>query len=136
MITLLDTGPIVAMLDRDDLHRSRCCEATHEADGSMQTCEAIIAEACYLLRRVLGAVPDLLMNVHRGRFRVEYQMQRRVEPLARLIKKYADVPMDLADACLVDMATVLGTSRMLTLDAEFAIYRWGKNRPFDLLIDV
>jgi hypothetical protein len=51
------------------------------------------------------------------------------------MKKYAQVPMDLADACLVHLATELGAGRILTLDGDFRIYRWGKNRPFEWLID-
>ncbi len=44
--------------------------------------------------------------------------------------------MDFADACLVDMATDMRTGRILTLDHHFQIYRWGRNRPFDLLIEL
>jgi predicted nucleic acid-binding protein len=44
--------------------------------------------------------------------------------------------MDLADACLVDLATEMGTGRILTLDSDFKIYRWGRNRPFELLLEI
>lgn len=108
----------------------------HAAGDSLVTCDAVLVKACYLFRRMPRAVRDLLMNVHTGRFRVDYSVQRRAEPLARLMERYADVPMDLADACLVDMATLLGTGRILTLDADFSVYRWGKNRAFESLIDL
>jgi len=49
--------------------------------------------------------------------------------------KYANVPMDLADACLADLADIHKTGRIFTLDADFRVYRWGRNQPFELLID-
>ena len=52
------------------------------------------------------------------------------------MKKYSNVPMSLADACLVIMAEKLQTGRILTLDRDFEIYRWGKNRPFELLLEI
>ena len=51
------------------------------------------------------------------------------------MKRYARVPMDLADACLVSLADQLGTGRILTLDGDFLIYRWRRTRSFELLID-
>ena len=50
------------------------------------------------------------------------------------MKKYSRVPMDLADACLVHMADELGSGRILTLDSDFSIYRWGRSRPFENLV--
>lgn len=136
MITLLDTGPLVAMLDRDESCHEQCRDAMHAAGDSLVTCEAVIVEACYLLRHLPGAAHDLLLNVDAGRFRLEYSMSARAQPLAKLMAKYSDIPMDLADACLVDMATAFKTGRILTLDADFSIYRWGKNRPFELLLEL
>jgi predicted nucleic acid-binding protein len=51
------------------------------------------------------------------------------------MNKYARVPMDFADACLVHLADELGTSRILTLDSDFHTYRWRRGRAFELLID-
>ena len=48
--------------------------------------------------------------------------------------KYANVPMAFADACLVYMADIFKTGRVLTLDQDFAIYRWQRNRRFDMLL--
>jgi predicted nucleic acid-binding protein len=52
------------------------------------------------------------------------------------MSKYADVPMSFADACLVDMASELGIGRVFSLDADFQVYRWGRNRPFDFMLSV
>jgi uncharacterized protein len=100
------------------------------------TCEAVIMESCYLLRHLEGANQAILEDVRQGVYQIPHVLASRASDVARLLKKYADVPMDLADACLVDLATQLGTGRILTLDSDFRFYRWGRNRPFDLLINL
>lgn len=75
-----------------------------------------------------------LENVERGIFAVPFRLDAAVRPVRRLLKKYGDVPIDLADACLVHLAKELGTGRILTLDPDFEIYRWGRNRPFENLV--
>lgn len=131
---LLDTGPIVAMLDRSERRHRECAELAVRLEAPLVTCEAVIAEACYLLRKVQGAAEAVLENVEQGIFLVPYHVTGRATKLARLMKKYADQPMDFADACLVDMAGELGVGQILTLDSDFQVYRWGRNRVFELLI--
>ena len=130
---LLDTGPIVALLDRSDQDHEKCVRALTHLPSPLITCEAVLAEACYLLRGLKGAPADVLQNVDRGSFQIPYRVTGRAAALARLMKKYATVPMDFADACLVDMAEELRIGRIWTLDDDFRIYRWGRNRPFDLV---
>jgi predicted nucleic acid-binding protein len=132
---LLDTGPIVAMLDRSERRHKECAELATQLESPLITCEAVIAEACYLLRGIQGASAAVLENVERGVFLVPYHISGRAGKVARLMKKYADRPMDFADACLVDMAGELSTAQVFTLDNDFRIYRWGRNRAFELLID-
>jgi len=133
---LLDAGPIIAMLNSSDRQHQRCADIVNSIEGELITCESVIVEACYLLRRVHGAQKDILTNISRGEFRIPLRLADRCTEVGRLLQKYADVPMDLADACLVDMATVMNTGRIITLDSDFRIYRWGRNRQFDLLIDI
>jgi len=133
---LLDAGPIIAMLNSSDRQHRRCADLVYSIEGELVTCEPVIVEASYLLRHVHGARRDILTNISRGEFQIPLRLTDRCTEVGRLLQKYADVPMDLADACLVDMATVLNTGRILTLDSDFRIYRWGRNRKFDLLIDV
>ena len=102
----------------------------------LATCEAVIAEACYLLRSLKGASEAVLENVARGVFVVPFRLDSAAAEVRALMKKYARVPMDLADACLVQMADAVETARILTLDRDFLIYRWRKTRPFELLIDL
>jgi predicted nucleic acid-binding protein len=132
---LLDTGAIVALLDRSERHHRECASAIVEIQDPLLTCEAVVAEACYLLRGIKKAADAVLENVETGAFLVPYRVSGKTATLRRLLRKYADVPMDFADACLVDMASDYQTGRILTLDRDFHIYRWGKNRPFELLVD-
>ena len=133
---LLDTGCIVALLDRSETHHEACARSVSDANFPLVTCEPVIAEACYLLRTLRGAADAVLENVGRGVFSIPFRIDQSTPSLRALMKKYAQVPMDLADACLVHLATELGAGRILTLDSDFRSYRWGKNRPFELLIDV
>lgn len=133
---LLDTGCIVALLDRSEQHHEQCVERVSSLDSPLVTCEAVIAESCYLLRGLKGASGAILENVDRGVFLIPYRLSGNAGRVGQLLKKYASVPMDLADACLVEMATQLQTGRVLTLDSDFRLYRWGKNRSFELLLDI
>jgi predicted nucleic acid-binding protein len=126
----------VALLDRSEQHHQRCAAVVAELGAPLLTCEAVIAEACYLLRGIAGAAAAVLQNVERGVFLIPYHLRENAASVIKLMKKYADVPMDFADACLVDMATVYQTGRILTLDGDFHLYRWGRNRPFDLLLEI
>jgi predicted nucleic acid-binding protein len=101
-----------------------------DLEGSLVTCEAVIAESCYLLRDVRGAAEAVLANVLEGVFELPFRLDRSARSVKALMRKYADVPMDLADACLVQMADELGTGDILTLDPDFATYRWRRNRRF------
>jgi predicted nucleic acid-binding protein len=131
---LLDTGVIVALLDRSERHHAACVSVVTELAAPLVTCEAVIAEACYLLRGLRGASDAVLANVERGTFQLPFRLDAGVASIRALMKRYASVPMDLAEACLVHLADMLETGEILTLDTDFAVYRWRKRRSFDLLV--
>jgi predicted nucleic acid-binding protein len=131
---LLDTGVIVALLDRSERTHATCVKAVEAAAAPLVTCEAVIAESCYLLRKQAGAADAILENVKTGVFQIPLQLSQATASLQRLFRKYRDREMDLADACLVHLAGELQTGEILTLDHDFEIYRWGANRPFHLLL--
>ena len=130
---LIDTGCIVALLDRSERHHRACVESVSSIRAPLVTCEAVITESCYLLRKMPGAVEAVLKNVERGSFQIPFWLTEQVALVSRLVTRYANVPMDFADGCLVTLATAYGAGRILTLDSDFVIYRWGKNRPFELI---
>jgi predicted nucleic acid-binding protein len=98
------------------------------------TCEAVIAESCYLLRGLPGAADTILENVERGVFQIPFQLSRAASPVRGTLRKYRDLAPDLADACLVQLAEELDTGDILTLDRDFESYRWRRNRAFHLLV--
>lgn len=131
---MLDTGVIIALLDRTERYHAVCIEAVEQAAAPLVTCEAVIAESCYLLRRQAGAAEAILENVKTGVFQIPLRLSDAAASLQRLFRKYRDREMDLADACLVHLAGELETGEILTLDRDFAIYRWGANKQFHLLL--
>jgi predicted nucleic acid-binding protein len=131
---LLDTGVIVAMLDRSEGRHRECVEAVEQIDAPLVTCEAVIAEACYLTRDLKGAAEAILENVAAAVFQITLQLSQTAAPLQRILRKYRDREVDLADACLIHLATELRTGAILTLDSDFRIYRWGANKPFAPLL--
>ena len=132
---LVDTGVIVALLDRSERRHADAVAAIHGLGAYLATCEAVIAEAVYLLRAVPGAPEAVLANVHSGVFRIPFRLADEADAVGALMARYRDQPMDLADACLVRLAEILDTPRILTLDSDFCTYRWRKRRVFDLLVD-
>lgn len=133
---LLDTGVIVALLDRDEQYHDACVAALSELTAPLVTCEAVIAESCFLLRSLRGAADRVLENVERGTFRIPIRLEGATHAIRALMRRYASVPMSLADACLVQLGDTLDTGRILTLDGDFNIYRWRRSRRFELLLDL
>lgn len=133
---LLDTGCIVALLDRSERHHLECAETVEGLNAPLVTCEAAITEACYLLRDLRGAGESVLENVADGVFQIPFQLSQEASEVRKIFRKYRDREIDLADACLIALAERLGTGTVLTLDGDFEIYRWGKNKPFELLLDI
>ena len=133
---LLDTGVVVALLDRSGRYHARCADAVEKLERPLITCEAVIAESCYLLRRLPGAAETILENVARGIFHIPFQLSQSAVAVGTILRKYRDQPADFADACLIHLADELNTGEILTLDRDFMQYRWRKVRRFDLLIDL
>ena len=125
---------IVALLDRSEKNHARCVRAVKELAQPLATCEAVIAESCYLLRAVGGAAEAVVENVEKGVFQIPFSINRSAAFVRRLIRKYGDHDIDFADACLIRLAEELDTGEILTLDSDFHMYRWKKNRSFQFLI--
>lgn len=131
---LVDTGVIVALLDRSEKHHARCVTILEGVERPLVICEAVVAESCYLLRGLPGAPETVLQNVERGVFQIPFQLSRSAAPVRSIMRKYRDLPADFADACLIHLAEELNTGDILTLDGDFRLYRWRRNRPFNLLV--
>ena len=131
---LLDTGVIVALFNRSEERHAECVSVIESLERPLVTCEAVIAESCYLLRRIKGASEAVLENVEQGIFLSPFQLSQSAGRVKTIMRKYHDMFVDFADACLIDLADVVGTGEILTLDGDFHSYRWRRTRAFELLI--
>jgi predicted nucleic acid-binding protein len=131
---LLDTGVIYALLDRHEWAHEECVRALDVLHRPLVTCEAVIVESCYLLRHRRDEIDAVLANVESGFFAIPFQISRSASQIRAILRKYSDTPADFADACLIHMADELDTGDILTLDRDFAHYRWRRTRPFRMLI--
>ncbi len=120
---LVDAGPLVALLNRRDRHHSWVREILDTLEPPVFTCEAVVSEACFLLSRIAGGQDALLELLTRHVIEIDFQMAGELVAVRSLMRKFATVPMALADACLVRMSELDTTSVILTLDSDFRIYR-------------
>lgn len=124
-VWLLDTGPLVAFFDRSDRHHAWAKEQWARAPLPLLTCEAVMAEAAYLLETHAGLNPaKILALLERRIISLPFSLEQNAAPVARLLERYRDQAMQLADACLVRMSELKRDCRVLTIDkGEFQIYR-------------
>lgn len=124
MTILADAGPIVAFLNRRDVHHGWATEWFDHAPAPLFTCEPALTEVCFLLKRDRHDPALVLDLVSRGTLAVRFDVHEHAGRLAVLMRRYADRPMSLADACLVAMAEDAPLTRVLTTDrADFSAYR-------------
>jgi predicted nucleic acid-binding protein len=129
---LLDTGPLVALLSKNDSAHDRCVDVFTTFRGHLLTTEAVLTEAMHLVGR-RGAAPCLDFFLRAGALIVPAHL-RRLQRCHDLVVRYADVPMDFADATLVALAEEFGIGDVFTLDQRgFHTYRWGRTRRFTLV---
>ena len=120
---LMDTGPLVASLNRRDRFHLWAKARLDELEPPIFTCEPVLAEACFLLRDTPGGAAAVLKLVERGVLQVSFPVSPHARSLATLMTKYANLPMSLADACLVRMTELDESSAVMTLDGDFLVYR-------------
>lgn len=125
-MTLTDTGPLVALIDRgDSYHRAAGVAALALPPAPLVTTWPCLTEAMYLLGRAAGSSGQeaLWVMIAAGRLVVREAGPGEVDRLAELMRTYRDLPMDLADASIVVAAESTGTRRVFTFDGHFRIYR-------------
>jgi predicted nucleic acid-binding protein len=118
---LVDAGFVVALLSSRDAHHDWAVTQASEMPPPWSTCEAVLSEAFHLLgergARNLGAL------LRRRALLIAFTLTENVEPVVKLIEKYSNVPMSLADACVVRMSETLANPIVLTTDEDFRVYR-------------
>jgi uncharacterized protein len=134
-LTLVDAGPLVALIDADEADHERCREALAELRLPLLTTWPAFTEAMYLLGHA-GGLPGqqaLWRLLLRNDLVIAPASPTANERAAELMERYADRPMDLADATLVALAEERGESRIFTLDNDFHIYRRNDRHSFEVL---
>ena len=131
---LLDTGPLVALLSRNDADHVLAKQLFAQCAKPLRSCEAVVSEACFLLRSVHERAPAEVIRLARnGVYEISVAMRDHWADIEALLQKYANRPISVADACLIRCAEILDEPRILTFDSDFGIYRWGKRQQFDLI---
>lgn len=130
---IVDTGPLVAFLDRADRHHRWVADRLEELGPPLLVCEPALAEAMYLLARFSRAQDALYELLENGALRIAFRIEEHVSALRKLHHKYRDRPMSLADACIVRMAEIHERHAVLTLDSDFTIYRKHSRVPLELI---
>ena len=130
----MDTGPLVAILSRADQYHETCVKALRDLPGPLFSCWPVITEAAWLLRGYPRAVQQLLGSLDGGFLELLSLTGSEGAAVADVMKKYADIRPQLADAALVYLAERDSIDTIFTLDRrDFSVYRSGRRQPFRIL---
>jgi predicted nucleic acid-binding protein len=120
---LLDTGPLVAYLNRSDRHHKWAVDCWASLYDPLWTCEAVLSEAVFVLQSE-GTDPEAILRLlEREIIRLDFSLATNRADVFRLLRKYGDQPMSVADACLVRMAELSDPCQIFTTDRDFQVYR-------------
>ena len=136
LVTLGDTGPLVALIDRDDPNHARCVATLSTLPPSpILTTWPCLVEAMYLLGRARGieAQDELWGFLADGLIALHQPGPGEWGRMRELMNRYSDTPMDLADASLVSAAEAVGTCRVFSLDRHFHAYRIADRNAFEVV---
>ncbi len=134
---LVDTGPLVAIFSREDSHHSVCVDALREMTGPLYSCWPVITEAAWLLRHFPSAVQRLLRSTDTGFLELLPLEGAEAKAIAALMKLYASMRPQLADAALVHLAGRERIETIFTLDRrDFSIYRTGRGHRFHIVPEI
>ncbi len=120
---LVDTGPLLAFLNERDHYHGWTVEQLLDTEPPLLTCEAVLTEAFFLLRRHRTGTQALIKLIDQKIVSVAFRLDEEHARVGSLIRRYSDLPISLADACLVRMSEIFSDCRLFTLDDDFRIYR-------------
>ncbi|MEO7412956.1 MAG: PIN domain-containing protein [Opitutaceae bacterium] len=113
----------MAFINREESRHQWAAEQVKSLEPPFLTCEAVISESMFLLRSARNGVPTLMSMMQEDLIRLAFDLDDHLADVARLIAKYHDAPMSLADACLVRMSELHSNCRVFTFDSDFKLYR-------------
>jgi predicted nucleic acid-binding protein len=131
---LLDTGPLVAFLSRNDNDHRRALHLFNTCEAPFRTCEAVLTEACFLMQKVhINGPAEVVALARAGLYEVALSVTDHAAEIEALLRKYANRGISLADAGLIRCAELHEEPRILTFDSDFTVYRWSRGKPFHVL---
>ncbi len=130
---IIDTGPLVALLDDTDHHHKWAVAQLSVLQGPLFTCDAVLAEACYLLKGYPRAFDQLADYFQKSALVCDFSSGNSATEIYAMMKRYENVPMSFADACLVRMIELTTDSAVFTIDSDFTIYRQQRRRLIPLI---
>jgi len=130
---ILDTGPLIAFLDRAEQNHRWAIAQVEALEAPLLVCEPVLAEAMHLLAGFSKGQDALFGLLENGALRIGFHIEEHVPALRKLHHKYRDRPMSLADACIVRMTEIYERHAVLTLDSYFTIYRKHGREPLALI---
>jgi predicted nucleic acid-binding protein len=133
-VTILDTGPLVTFLAAGLKHHDWVCAQWQRLHPPFITCEPVLTEAAFLLKREGREADALFVLLERGVLRIGLEIEDQLPDLRTLMRRYRDRPMSLADACLVRLAELHPGGVIFTLDTDFRIYRRHGNKVIRVLM--
>ncbi len=134
---IADTGFWVALFDQRDTFHALAYQRLGELDEPLLSTLPVVTEVCHLLQRRVGNEKSLafIRSHQRGVFQLFNLGETHFPQIAELMRQYANLPMDFADASLVILADTLNHGRILSTDQrDFGVYRWKNRHPFTNLL--
>jgi predicted nucleic acid-binding protein len=120
---IVDTGPLVALLTKQEEHHAWTQAQFDLIEAPLLTCEAVITEAMFVMRDRVRGREQILQLLKSGLVSLDFNLRLHVDEILSMVQRYNNVPMSLADACLVRMSELLPQSHVFTLDSDFHVYR-------------
>lgn len=134
---LIDTGPLVAIINASDFYHSACTAALAQLRTPLYSCWPVLTEAAWLLRSSPISIRQLLGNLESEFLEILPLSGSEAKQVAAIMRRYAAMRPQLADAALVYLAEREGINTIFTLDRrDFSVYRFGRNRKFRVIPEI
>jgi predicted nucleic acid-binding protein len=121
--TLIDAGPIIALFDNSDQYHEQVLDFIKTFEGKLISTWPVLTEVCYMLDFNKETQLDFLDWVLQGGIDIHNLEQWQLSSIRNMMKTYSDLPADLADTTLLEVAETRGVSSIITLDKDFSIYK-------------
>ena len=131
--TLIDTGPCIALFDRDDRFHTDIKSFMKNFRGRLVTSWAVVTETLHMLDFDFRVQVDFIRWVDRGALDIAGPIREDTHRIIELTEKYRDRPIDFADATLLAIAERRQLNSIISIDSDFQIYRTAKGNSLEML---